>query len=104
MTTLPSLMKISLVNMKIHSVEVVKALPVDALDDALDASLAFEAGHVEENITRLAMTADNSAVISNVLYKWGGGQGAIGRTCYKCSHTQQLGYSTEFQGLIQGPG
>ena len=65
MTTLPSLEKISLVNMKIHSVEVVKALPVDALDDALDASLAFEAGHVEENITRLAMTADNSVVYSN---------------------------------------
>jgi hypothetical protein len=53
--------KISLVNMKIHSVEVVKALPVDALD----ASLAFEAGHVGKNITRLAMTADNSAVYSN---------------------------------------
>ena len=66
MTTLPSLEKISLVNMKIHSVEVVKALPADALDDALDASLAFEAGHVDENITRLAMTADNSAVYSNV--------------------------------------
>ena len=49
--------------MKIHSVQVVKVLPADALD----ASLAFEAGHVDKNITRLAMTADNSAVYSNLV-------------------------------------
>ena len=64
MTTLLSLMKISLVNMKIHPVEVVKALLLDA-QDALDASLAFETGHLNRNRTRSAMTADNSAVYSN---------------------------------------